>query len=105
MYINYCKYNKKTKATIYVCFYFLVKQEFYIMENDNHDKALVKLGITIRKLREDTTPYSQEKFGLEVDLSENQIRRIEKGQTNPTIKSLLKIAKVLKVNIKDLFEE
>lgn len=88
-----------------MCFYFLVKQEFYIMENDDQDKVLVKLGIVIRKLREETTSYSQEKFGLEVDLSENQIRRIEKGQTNPTIKSLLKIAGVLKVKIQDLFEE
>jgi DNA-binding XRE family transcriptional regulator len=77
-----------------VCFYFLVKQEFYGMENENHDQALIKLGITIRKLREKTTSFSQEKFGLEVDLSENQIRRIEKGQTNPTIKSLFKIAEV-----------
>lgn len=75
------------------------------MENENYDEVLTKLGITIRNLREKTTSYSQEKFGLEVDLSENQIRRIEKGQTNPTIKSLLKIASILKVNIKDLFEE
>lgn len=87
-----------------MCFYFLVKQEFYGMENEDHDKALIKLGITIRKLREKTTSLSQEKFGLEVDLSENQIRRIEKGQTNPTIKSLFKIAGVLNVNIKDLFD-
>jgi DNA-binding XRE family transcriptional regulator len=72
------------------------------MENDGHDEVLIKLGLTIRKLREETTSFSQEKFGLEVDLSENQIRRIEKGQTNPTIKSLLKIAEILKVNIKDL---
>ncbi|MDQ8013383.1 MAG: helix-turn-helix transcriptional regulator [Flavobacterium nitrogenifigens] len=73
------------------------------MENDEHNKLLIKLGTTIRKLREETTSFSQEKLGLEVDLSENQIRRIEKGQTNPTIKSLLKIAEILKVNIKDLF--
>lgn len=88
-----------------MCFYFFVKQEFYLMENDNQDKELIKLGATIRKLREETTSFSQEKLGLEVDLSENQIRRIEKGQTNPTVKSLLKIAWVLKVNIKDLFED
>ncbi|WP_433763722.1 helix-turn-helix domain-containing protein [Flavobacterium ginsenosidimutans] len=75
------------------------------MENDSQDKELIKLGLTIRKLREKTTSFSQEKFGLEVDLSENQIRRIEKGQTNPTVKSLLKIAKVLNVDIKILFED
>jgi DNA-binding XRE family transcriptional regulator len=78
--------------------------EFYNMENEEHSKALVKLGLTIRKIREESTNFSQDKLGLEVDLSENQIRRIEKGQTNPTVKSLLKIAKALKIDIKDLFQ-
>ena len=78
--------------------------EFYNMENEEQSKVLVKLGLTIRKIREESTNFSQDKLGLEVDLSENQIRRIEKGQTNPTVKSLLKIAKALKVDIKDLFQ-
>lgn len=73
------------------------------MENDEQSKVLIKLGLTIRKIREESTSFSQDKLGLEVDLSENQIRRIEKGQTNPTVKSLLKIAKALNVDIKDLF--
>ena len=84
-------------------FCFLAMIEIYNMESDEHNKALITLGKTIRKLREETTTFSQDKFGLEVDLSENQIRRIEKGQTNPTVKSLLKISKALNVNIKDLF--
>lgn len=78
--------------------------EFYNMENEAQSKVLIKLGLTIRKIREESTNFSQDKLGLEVDLSENQIRRIEKGQTNPTVKSLLKIAKALKVDIKDLFQ-
>ncbi len=77
--------------------------EIYIVENEEQNKVIVKLGLTIRKIREETTDFSQDKLALEVDLSENQIRRIEKGQTNPTIKNLLKIAKALKVDIKDLF--
>ena len=104
IYVFNAKYNKKYKPTIYVCFYFFLMMEFYNMENEEHSKALVKLGLTIRKIREESTNFSQDKLGLEVDLSENQIRRIEKGQTNPTVKSLLKIAKALKVDIKDLFQ-
>ncbi|MNR56888.1 anaerobic benzoate catabolism transcriptional regulator [compost metagenome] len=77
--------------------------EIYDMGNEEHNKVLVKLGLTIRNIREESTDFSQDKLALEVDLSENQIRRIEKGQTNPTVKSLLKIAKALKVDIKDLF--
>lgn len=78
--------------------------EFYAVEMDENKKAIVNLGLTIRKIREESTDFSQDKLALEVDLSENQIRRIERGQTNPTIKTLLKIAKALKVDIKDLFK-
>ena len=74
------------------------------MEKDEQNRVLVKLGLTIRNVREDFTSFSQDTLALEVDLSENQILRIEKGQTNPTIKSILKIAKALKVDIKDLFD-
>ena len=77
--------------------------EFYTVENEEQNKVLVKLGLTIRKIREQSTDFSQEKLALEVDLSENQIRRIEKGTTNPTVKSLLKIAKALKVDVRILF--
>ena len=77
--------------------------EIYKVKSEEQNRAIVKLGLTIRKIREESTNFSQEQLALEVDLSENQIRRIEKGQTNPTIKTLLKIAKVLKVDIKDLF--
>ena len=87
-----------------MCFYFLVMIEIYHMEIDEEKKVFIKLGQTIRELREKTTDFSQDKLGLEVDLSENQIRRIEKGQTNPTVRSLLKIAKALKVDIKVLFD-
>ncbi len=78
--------------------------EFYNVEKDEQNRVLVKLGLTIRNVREDFTSFSQDTLALEVDLSENQILRIEKGQTNPTIKSILKIAKALKVDIKDLFD-
>lgn len=87
-----------------MCFYFSFMMEFYAVEMDENKKAIVNLGLTIRKIREESTDFSQDKLALEVDLSENQIRRIERGQTNPTIKTLLKIAKALKVDIKDLFK-
>lgn len=95
---------KNILSNIYVCFYFIIKPQFYGVENDEQNIALRKLGLTIRKIREETTDFSQEKLALEVDLSENQIRRIEKGQTNPTIKNLFKIAIALNVEIKDLFK-
>ncbi len=86
-----------------MCYCFLIIIEFYNVENEQQHRALIQLGLNIRRIREESTKFSQDTLALEVDLSENQIRRIEKGQTNPTVKSLLKIAKALKVDIKDLF--
>lgn len=87
-----------------MCYYFLILIEFYAVEINEQNNAIIKLGLRIRKIREESTGLSQDKLALEVDLSENQIRRIEKGQTNPTVKTLLKIAKALDVDITDLFK-
>ncbi|CAM3009745.1 helix-turn-helix domain-containing protein [Flavobacterium frigoris] len=74
------------------------------MEEKELNKVQITLGATIRRIREETTDFSQFKLSIEIGMSENQIRRIEKGKSNPTVNTLAKIAKALKVNIKVLFE-
>ena len=74
------------------------------MEEKELNKIQITLGATIRRIREETTDFSQFKLSIEIGMSENQIRRIEKGKSNPTVNTLAKIAKALKVNIKVLFE-
>jgi len=64
----------------------------------------VKLGSTIRQIREKKTNYSQSKLAIEIGMSENQVSRIERGETNPTVKTLTMIARALKVDIKDFFD-
>ena len=63
-----------------------------------------QIGITvlIYRLR---TGLSQFALGIEVQLSTNQIGRIERGETNPTVFSLSKIAKALNVDISEFFIE
>lgn len=78
--------------------------EFYTVIKDEKYKALVALGATIRRIREETTNFSQSKLAIEIGLSENQVGRIERGESNPTVKTLLKIAKALKVELRSLFE-
>ena len=78
--------------------------EFYIVIKDERYKVLIALGATIRRIREETTDFSQSKLAIEIGLSENQVGRIERGESNPTVKTLLKIASALKVDIKILFE-
>ncbi|WP_426092877.1 helix-turn-helix domain-containing protein [Flavobacterium sp. DSR3-2] len=78
--------------------------EFYTVIKDEQYKALVALGATIRRIREETTDFSQSKLAIEIGLSENQVGRIERGESNPTVKTLLKISKALKVDLRSLFE-
>jgi transcriptional regulator with XRE-family HTH domain len=78
--------------------------EFYKVIKDEQYKVLVALGATIRRIREETTDFSQSKLAIEIGLSENQVGRIERGESNPTVKTLMKIATALKVDIRLLFE-
>jgi transcriptional regulator with XRE-family HTH domain len=73
------------------------------VEEKELNKVQIRLGATIRKIREEKSEYSQSKLAIEIGMSENQVSRIERGETNPTVKTLTLIAKALKVDIKDLF--
>lgn len=78
--------------------------EIYHVEEKELNKVQITLGATIRSIREETTDFSQSKLSIEIGMSENQIRRIELGKSNPTVNTLAKIAKALKVDIKVLFD-
>ena len=73
------------------------------MEETEINKVQKKLGATIRNIREEKDQYSQSKLAVEIGMSVNQVARIERGETNPTVKTLTLIAKALMVDIKDLF--
>jgi transcriptional regulator with XRE-family HTH domain len=60
------------------------------------------LGAKIKYLRKQNK-YSQEKFSELVDLNPRQIVRIENGESMPSIDNLEKIAKVLNVEVEELF--
>jgi transcriptional regulator with XRE-family HTH domain len=61
----------------------------------------VKIGKSIRKIREEKA-ITQEQLALEAGLNRAYIGYIERGERNPTIKTLEKIAKILKVSTKEL---
>jgi len=63
----------------------------------DEEKFRIAIGKKIREYR-NARGISQETLGLEVDLSKNQIGRIERGG-NSTISSLYRIAKQLEVDI------
>ncbi len=68
------------------------------------DEILDRLGNRIRKLREQAG-ISQERLGLLSGLHRTYMGAIERGERNPSVLSLQKIADALNVTVKDLFDE
>jgi len=64
-------------------------------------RARANLGRNIQKLRK-SQGYSQEKFAEIVKISRTHIGHIEQGRKSPSLKTLEKIARVLKVKMGDL---
>jgi transcriptional regulator with XRE-family HTH domain len=69
------------------------------------ESAVVKaLGKRIRELR-GAKEWSQERLAEAAYLDRSYLAGIESGRRNPSVRSLLKIANALKVQMRDLFEE
>lgn len=61
-----------------------------------------QVGFNIRRIREEKA-ISQETLAGIADLHRAYVGQIERGEKNIGIRNLEKIAKALKVNIRDLF--
>ncbi|MFN7911719.1 MAG: helix-turn-helix domain-containing protein [Bacteroidota bacterium] len=68
-----------------------------------HDKFLKQFGNNLRELRI-KKGLTQEDLAFESELDLTQIGRIERGVTNTSISIAYKLAKALKINIKELFD-
>ena len=62
------------------------------------------LGAAVR-VRRRALGLSQEEFAEKVDCHRNFVGRIERGEQNPTVDTLLKIARALRCKISELFFE
>lgn len=65
-------------------------------------QTIEKLGKKIKKLRNDIG-LTQEELAVKIDSSRLYINHIEQGRKSPSLEILEKIARALKVQIKDLF--
>jgi transcriptional regulator with XRE-family HTH domain len=64
---------------------------------------LIMFGKQIRRLREQRG-LSQDNLGIDAEISFNQVGRIERGEVNTTLGTIIRLAKALKVEVKDLFD-
>jgi transcriptional regulator with XRE-family HTH domain len=70
----------------------------------NHLSAThIKLGQKIRKLRLDQG-MTQEDLAFKIGVDRSYMGFIERGEKNPTLSTLIKIAKALRSPLKDLFD-
>jgi transcriptional regulator with XRE-family HTH domain len=61
----------------------------------------VRIGKNVKKIRE-KKGITQEKLAFEANLNRAYIGYIERGERNPSTETLAKLAKALKVSLKDL---
>lgn len=66
-----------------------------------HKRILVKFGDRLQKVRKEKG-VTQEELAVKLFMHKNYVGMIERGERNPTIKTLYKIAKALKVNSSEL---
>jgi transcriptional regulator with XRE-family HTH domain len=70
---------------------------------NNEKKICKEIGVRLKELRVKNGYSSYENFALEHDLSRMQYWRIEKGLTNLTMRSLIKILNIHKIGVEDFF--
>ena len=73
------------------------------MKSAPYDNYLKKLGNNLRRIRK-VKGISMETVANEAEIEYRQLGRIERGEVNTTIISLLRIAEILKVDMKTLFD-
>ena len=62
-----------------------------------------QLGMRIKYLRK-LKRMSQEDLALEAEVNKNYLSDLERGERNPTLKILEKIARALGINLQELFK-
>lgn len=66
-----------------------------------HRDVLQKFGDKLQKVRK-SQGISQEELASRLSMHRNYVGMVERGERNPTIRTLYKLAKALKVNASEL---
>ena len=68
---------------------------------NTEEKYLADLGARIKQLREEKS-FDQKAFAFYCDIGRTLLYMIENGKTNPRILTLMKIARGLQIELRDL---
>ncbi len=69
----------------------------------NKEELFKLIGLRIRELRENKNLGLQE-FADKIDIEYNNLIRIEKGRTNPTLGTLYRICQALDIKLVDIVD-
>ncbi|MEN9998488.1 MAG: hypothetical protein RI922_1478 [Bacteroidota bacterium] len=89
------------KQSIYALFIFLIQSYFHRMDED---EFITTLAQRIKKLRIEKG-LTQFDVATKMGIEDSSYRKIESGRTNPTARTLYKLAEALDVSVGDLFSE
>jgi ribosome-binding protein aMBF1 (putative translation factor) len=96
------KRYENTEWVIYNLIKIVLKLQLRRVDKTHYTKHLINLGSQIRQIRK-AKGMSMEQLALETNIEYRQLGRIERGEGNSTIISLLRIAEILEVELKDFF--
>jgi len=72
------------------------------MRDDIHNQFLMEVGKNVRRFRKEKN-FTMVNLAYACDMEYRQIGRIERGEVNTTIVSILRISKVLEIDMHHFF--
>lgn len=73
------------------------------MKEKSLAKVLLNIGLVVKENRQ-KHQLSQFRLGLEIGKSANQIGRIERAESNPTVETLYKLSTFFKIDLQEFFD-
>lgn len=74
-----------------------------VKEEEVLSNLLKRIGLKLTELRKQKGYTSHEDFALDYDIPRVQYWRLEKGQTNVTMKSLVRLLAIHKLTVEEFF--
>lgn len=84
--------------------YFEFNATLVVMNNLRNQETLTKFGDRLKTLRT-KKGFTLEQLAFEADIELSQVHRVEKGKTNPTLTTLIALAKGLGITLAELVGE
>jgi transcriptional regulator with XRE-family HTH domain len=84
--------------------YFHNNATLVVMNNLRNQETLTKFGIRLKEIR-NRSGLTLEQLAFDADIELSQVHRVEKGKINPTLTTLIALAKGLGITLAELVGE